>query len=256
MAEVLKETPIEGVALLKLNRPEVLNALSVPLRLELAAHIDELNLDPAVRAIVITGDEKAFAAGADLTELKKRTVRDAQTRESVAAWVALRACQKPVIAAVNGFAMGGGSELAFHCDIIIAGEGAKFGLPEVKVGIMPGAGGTQRLVRAVGKFKASLYLLTGDLIPAEVAYTMGIVSEVVPDDQVIPHALKIASKIASLPPLAVQAIKEAVGLGPDASLDTALALERKTFQLLFTTEDRDEGIAAFLEKRKPVFKGR
>ncbi|TZG24708.1 enoyl-CoA hydratase-related protein [Sphingomonas montanisoli] len=256
MAEVLKETPIEGVALLKLNRPEVLNALSVPLRLELAAHIDELNLDPAVRAIVITGDEKAFAAGADLTELKKRTVRDAQTRESVAAWVALRACTKPVIAAVNGFALGGGSELAFHCDIIIAGEGAKFGLPEVKVGIMPGAGGTQRLVRAVGKFKASRYLLTGDLIPAEVAYTMGIVSEVVPDDQVIPHALKIASKIAALPPLAVQAIKEAVGLGPDASLDTALALERKTFQLLFTTEDRDEGIAAFLEKRKPVFKGR
>jgi enoyl-CoA hydratase/carnithine racemase len=256
MAEVLKETPIEGVALLRLNRPEVLNALSVPLRLELAALIDELNLDPAIRAIVITGDEKAFAAGADLTELKKRTVRDAQTRESVAAWVALRACTKPVIAAVNGFALGGGSELAFHCDIIIAGEGAKFGLPEVKVGIMPGAGGTQRLVRAVGKFKASRYLLTGDLIPAEVAYVMGIVSEIVPDDQVVPHALKIASKIAALPPLAVQAIKEAVALGPDASLETALALERKTFQLLFTTEDRDEGIAAFLEKRKPVFKGR
>jgi enoyl-CoA hydratase/carnithine racemase len=256
MSEVLLEHPSEGVALLRLNRPEVLNALSIPVRLALAAFVDELSDDPAIRAIVITGDEKAFAAGADLTELRKRTVRDAQTKESVAAWVALRNCPKPLIAAVNGFALGGGSELAFHCDIIIAGEGAKFGLPEVKVGIMPGAGGTQRLVRAVGKFKASRYLLTGDFIPAAVASAMGIVSEVVPDAEVVPHALKLASKIAALPPLAVAALKEVIALGPDASLETALALERKTFQLLFTTEDRDEGIAAFLEKRKPVFKGR
>lgn len=254
--EVLVERPSDGVALLRLNRPEVLNALSVPVRLALAAHIDALSDDPGVRAIVITGDEKAFAAGADLVELRKRTVRDAQTKESVSAWVALRACAKPLIAAVNGFALGGGSELAFHCDIIVAGEGAKFGLPEVKVGIMPGAGGTQRFVRAVGKYKAARYLLTGDFMSAATASEMGIVSEVVPDADVVPHALKLAARIAGLPPLAVAALKEVIALGPEASLETALALERKTFQLLFTTEDREEGIAAFLEKRKPMFKGR
>jgi enoyl-CoA hydratase len=253
---VLLERPSEYVALLRLNRPEVLNALSVPVRLALAAHVDALEADDMVRVIVITGDEKAFAAGADLVELRKRTVRDASTKQSRAAWVALQGCTKPIIAAVNGFALGGGCELALHCDIIIAGEGAKFGLPEVKVGIMPGAGGTQRLLRAVGKFKASRYLLTGDFMSAATASEMGLVSEVVPDAEVLQHALKLASKIAAQPPLAVKALKEVIALGPDASLETALTLERQAFQLLFTTEDRDEGIAAFLEKRKPVFKGK
>lgn len=253
---VLLERPADHVALLRLNRPEVLNALSVPLRLELAEHLYALEADEDVRAIIITGDDKAFAAGADLAELQKRTAANAQTKESVAAWLALNACTKPVIAAVNGFALGGGCELALHCDIIIAGEGAKFGLPEVKVGIMPGAGGTQRLVRAAGKYKASRYLMTGDFMPASVASDIGIVSEVVPDADVLAHALKVASKIAAQAPLAVRALKEVVALGPDASLETALVLERKAFQLLFTTEDRDEGIAAFLEKRKPAFKGR
>ncbi len=256
MAEIIRENPASGVALLRINRPEVLNALSMSVRAELAGIVNELAADPAILAIVITGDEKAFAAGADLQELQKRTVHDSQFAASRAAWIALEACRKPIIAAVNGFALGGGCELAFHCDIIIAGESAKFGLPEVKVGIMPGAGGTQRLLRAAGLFKAARYLLTGDFIPAATASEMGIVSEVVPDADVVAHALKIASKIAALPPLAVDAIKEVIHLGADASLDTALVLERKAFQLLFATEDRDEGIKAFMEKRKPVFKGR
>ena len=156
---------------------------------------------------------------------------------------------------MHGFALGGGCELAFHCDIIIAGENARFGLPEVRLGIMPGAGGTQRLLRAAGHFKASRYLLTGDHIPAAVASEMGLVSEVVADAEVMPQALKIASRIAANPPLSVDAIKEVIRLGADASLETALVLERKAFQLLFATDDRNEGIAAFLEKRQTELQG-
>jgi enoyl-CoA hydratase/carnithine racemase len=256
MSEVLEEHPSEGVALLRINRPEVLNALSMSVRAALAASLTRLDADPAVRAIVITGDDRAFAAGADLVELKQRSVLDKAFRDSRVAWEAMEACRKPILAAVNGFALGGGCELALHCDIIIAGEGAKFGLPEVKVGIMPGAGGTQRLLRAAGKFKAMRYALTGDFIPAPEAFAMGIASEVVPDEAVLAHTLKIASKIAALAPLSVDAIKEALLLGQDAPLDAALVLERKAFQLLFASEDRAEGISAFLEKRKPIFKGR
>jgi enoyl-CoA hydratase/carnithine racemase len=256
MDEILREDVGEGVVLLRLNRPDALNALSLSLRVALAEHLDALDAAPAVRAIVITGDEKAFAAGADLLELRKRTVHDAQFKASRVAWVALEACQKPLIAAVNGYALGGGCELALHCDIIIAGESAKLGQPEVKVGIMPGAGGTQRFTRATGKYRGLRYLLTGDMIPAQTAFALGLVSEVVPDAEVLPHALKLAAKIAAMPPVAVASIKEVVGLGADAPLATALNLERKAFQLLFATEDREEGIAAFVEKRKPVFKGR
>jgi enoyl-CoA hydratase/carnithine racemase len=256
MAEVLEERPAKGVALLRINRPEALNALSMSVRATLGEMVTRLDADPDIRALVITGDEKAFAAGADLAELRKRTVHDTTFRSSRVAWEAMESCRKPIIAAVNGFALGGGCELALHCDIIIAGEGAMFGLPEVKVGIMPGAGGTQRLVRAAGKFQAMRYLLTGDFIPALAARAMGLVSEVLPDADVLAHALKIAGKIAALPPLSVDAIKEVVNLGADAPLEVALLLERKAFQLLFATEDRDEGIGAFLDKRKPVFKGR
>lgn len=253
---LLYEQPAEHVALLRLNRPNVLNALSIPLRMALAEKLYELEDDPGTRVIIITGNEKALAAGADLEELKERNVLNASTKESRVAWEALEACTKPIIAAVNGFALGGGCELALHCDIIIAGEGARFGLPEVKVGIMPGAGGTQRFLRAAGKFKASRYLLTGDFIPAALASEMGLVSEVVPDDEVIDHSLKLAGRISRLPPLSVAAIKEVVALGPDTSLQAALALERKAFHVLFGAEDRDEGISAFLEKRKPEFKGK
>ena len=254
--EIIVEHPEPGVAVIRINRPEVHNALNMPVRAELARQIALLDGDADVRAIVITGGEKVFAAGADLVELRARKLHDKAFRESRSAWEAIEACRVPIIAAVNGLALGGGCELALHCDIIIAGESANLGQPEVKLGIMPGAGGTQRFLRATGKFAAMRYLLTGDYIPAPVALAMGLISEVVPDAEVQAHALNLARKIAALPPLAVDAIKEAVELGADASLETGLVLERKSFQLLFGTEDRDEGIAAFLEKRKPSFKGR
>jgi enoyl-CoA hydratase len=255
MTEVILESPCPGVALLRLNRPEVLNALSLSVRALLAEHIQALGADDRVHAIVITGNDKAFAAGADLKELQKRTVFDAQFEASRVAWKALEECRKPIIAAVNGYALGGGCELALHCDIIIAGEGAKFGLPEVKVGIMPGASGTQRLQRAVGSYKASRYLLTGDFFDARTASDMGLVSEVVADAAVVTIAIELGAKIAKRAPLAVDAIKTVVKFGPDAALPTALVLERKCFQLLFASRDRDEGIAAMLEKREPQFTG-
>jgi len=254
--EILEERPANGIALLRLNRPDALNALSMSVRQSLAELVKRLDADREVRAIVITGNDKAFAAGADLVELKQRTVHDPAFRASRVAWEAMESCRKPILAAVNGVALGGGCELALHCDIVIAGRSARFGLPEVKVGIMPGAGGTQRLLRAAGKFKAMRYALTGDFIPAAEAVIMGLASEVVPDTEVLPHALELAAKIAALPPIAVDAIKEVILLGEDASLESALVLERKAFQLLFATEDRTEGMGAFLEKRQPVFKGR
>ena len=256
MAEVLLERPSEHVALVKLNRPEVRNALNMATRRQLADHFTALGSDPTVRAIVVTGDTQAFAAGADLTEMAEASPVDMMLRNVQRFWVPIASCPKPVIAAVNGFALGGGCELAMHCDIIIAGTGAKFGLPEVRVGIMPGAGGTQRLTRAVGKFQAMRMIMTGAMISADEALRMGLASEVVPDDDVLPTALKTASHIASLPPLSVMSIKEVVLAGQEASLETALMLERKAMHLLFASKDQKEGMAAFLAKRKPSFEGR
>jgi enoyl-CoA hydratase len=255
MTEVLREQPSDGVALLRINRPERLNALSMSVRDTLAVHFREITADPSIRCVVVTGDEKAFAAGADVVELAKRTPIDEAFARSRVAWTAIESCPKPIIAAINGFALGGGCELAMHCDIIIAGESAKLGQPEVKLGIMPGAGGTQRFLRAVGKFAAMRWLLTGDILSAAEAKTMGLVSEVVADAEVMPHALALAAKLAALPPLAVMAIKESVINGADAPLAAGLLLERKAFQLLFASKDRDEGISAFLERRKPQFRG-
>jgi enoyl-CoA hydratase len=170
-------------------------------------------------------------------------------------WSAIADCPVPVIAAVNGFALGGGLELAMHADVIIAGRGARFGQPEVKVGIMPGAGGTQRLTRAVGKFRAMLLCLTGEIISADEAFSMGLTSIVTDDEDVLPRAMKLADLIAGMPPIAVAHINELILIGPDAPLATALALERKAVQLLFATDDKREGMQAFLEKRKPTFTG-
>ncbi|HEY6515515.1 MAG TPA: enoyl-CoA hydratase-related protein [Steroidobacteraceae bacterium] len=256
MAVVLLERPGPGVALLRLNRPDRLNALNMAVRESLAAHFTELASDEAVRCVVLTGDEKAFAAGADVAELAQRSPTDEAFAKSRAAWAAVERYRRPIIAAVNGFALGGGCELALHCDIIIAGEGAKLGQPEVKLGIMPGAGGTQRFLRAAGKFSAMRWLLTGDLLSASQAQQLGLVSEVLPDGEVLKHALQLAARIAALPPLAVAAIKDAVLRGADLPLDAALRLEGQSFQQLFTSEDRAEGMRAFLEKRKPEFKGR
>jgi enoyl-CoA hydratase len=175
---------------------------------------------------------------------------------SLVAWRALEACGKPLIAAIRGYALGGGLELAMHCDILIAGESARIGQPEVKVGIMPGAGGVQRFLRATGKAKAMRWLLTGDMITAQEGLDAGLLSEVVPDADVLDHSLELASRIAALPPLAVASIKENILLGADAPLPVALQFERKAFQLLFATEDKTEGVNAFLERRPPEFKGR
>ena len=244
------------VAIVRITRPEVLNALNLATRKALAATFAELQDDPEVRCIVLTGDEKAFAAGADLKEMVDADAVEIAKRRTERYWQAIARTPQPVIAAVQGYALGGGLELAMICDIIVAGENAQLGQPEVRVGIMPGAGGTQRLTRAVGKFHAMRLCLTGRPISGREAYEIGLVSLVVPDDEVMATALKMASDIARLPPLAVTSIKEAILQGENASLDAGLALERKAFQLLFASEDRREGMNAFIEKRKPQFKGK
>lgn len=256
MSEVLLEHPAEDIALLRINRPEVRNALNLPVREQLAEHFSALGSDETTRCIIITGYEKAFAAGADIRDMVERTPVEIMARHAEQLWLPIASCPKPVIAAVNGYAWGGGCELAMHADIIIAGESASFAQPEVRVGIMPGAGGTQRLTRAVGKFQAMKMLLTGQPVTARDAFAIGLVSEVVADADVLQKAIELAKVIASMPPVAVRQIKEAVLAGQDASLETALLLERKAFQLLFATADQKEGMRAFLEKRKAEFRGR
>jgi enoyl-CoA hydratase len=256
MSEVVREQLSDGIVVVRLNRPEVRNALNLAVRQQLADHFAELGHDAATRCIIITGGEKVFAGGADIRDMVDRTPADLIARRSERLWAPIASCPKPVIAAVNGYAFGGGCEMAMMADIIVAGEGATFSQPEVRVGIMPGAGGTQRLTRAVGKFRAMRMLLTGEPVTARDALAMGLVSDVVPDGDVLDAAVRIAKTIAAMPPLAILQIKEAVLAGQDASLETAIVLERKAFQLLFSTEDQKEGMRAFLEKRKPEFHGR
>jgi enoyl-CoA hydratase len=253
---VVVEKPADGVVLLRLNRPDALNALNMDLRRRLTDLIRDLSEDEDVRCIVITGNEKAFMAGADIKEMSDKGTVDVTRMNVRRMWAVVADCPKPVIAAVNGFALGGGCELAMHADIIVAGEGATFGQPEIRVGIMPGGGGTQRLPRAVGKFKAMKMMLTGEPVSGREAFDMGLASEVVEDAQVLPRALEIANKIAAMPPLAVRRIKEAVLAGQDASLAAGLMLERRAFDTLFDTEDQKEGMKAFAEKRKPEYKGK
>jgi len=255
MDEVLVERPAPGVALVRINRPEARNALNQEVRQQLAAQFTALGQDPEVRAIVLTGGDKYFAAGADIRAMAEAGAIEMMLRQTQRLWQAIASCPKPVIAAVNGYAWGGGCELAMHADIIVAGESATFCQPEVKVGIMPGAGGTQRLARAVGKFRAMRMVLTGQPVAARDALEMGLASEVVADDRVQEHALELAVEIAGLPPLAIMQIKEVLIAGQDASLETALMLERKAFQLLFASSDQKEGMQAFLDKRKPIFEG-
>ena len=254
--EVLVERPEPGVALVRLNRPEATNALSLTLQAQLSQAFTELAADDAVRCIVLTGGDQVFAAGGDIKGLQEAGPIEIMQRHTERVWAPIEQCPKPIIAAVCGYAFGGGAELAMHCDIIIAGEGASFAQPEIRIGIMPGIGGTQRLVRAVGKFNAMRMLLTGKPVKAEEARLMGLVSQVVPDAEVLTEALAMAHTIAAMPPLAAMQIKEVVLAGMDASLDTALMLERKANQLLFATRDQKEGMQAFVAKRKPKFEGR
>jgi enoyl-CoA hydratase len=253
---VLLERPAEAVVLVRINRPEARNALNLEVRKLLSRYLTELSEDSTTRAVVITGNEKAFAAGADIKEMADLGTIEALQRGIHRLWQAIGSCRKPVIAAVSGYALGGGCELAMTCDIIVAGESASFGQPEVKIGILPGGGGTQRLTRAVGKYKAMKYVLTGELFSAREALDMGLVSEVVPDPEVEGRAIDLARQLAVLPPLAVQLAKEAVLAGMDAPLTSALALEAKSLQILFSSHDQKEGMRAFIEKRKPKFEGR
>ena len=253
---VLLERPADGVGLIRINRPDARNALNMEVRRLLAQHMTELGEDDATRCVIVTGNEKSFAAGADIKEMAGAGTVDMMLRNTLKLWRTIAGCPKPVIAAVNGFALGGGCELAMTCDIIIAGESARFGQPEVKIGIIPGGGGTQRLTRAVGKYKAMKICLTGDLFSAKEASEMGLVSEVVPDAEVEKRAIAMAQQIAELAPLAVQQIKEVILAGQDASLDAGLKLESKAILLLFSTQDQKEGMAAFIEKRKAKFQGR
>jgi enoyl-CoA hydratase len=246
----------EYVALIRLNRPKELNALNLQLMTELRDTLQELDNDDKVRAIIITGNEKAFAAGADIKQMAGRTAIDMLQIDQFSIWDGIRRTRKPIIAAVSGFALGGGCELTMLCDMIIASETAKFGQPEIKIGVMPGAGGTQRLTRAVGKARAMEMVLTGKFISAEEAYQFGLVNKVVPVELYLQEAVKLAKEIAQMSPIAVQLAKEAVNKSYDSSLQEGLYFERKNFYMLFASEDQKEGMNAFIEKRAPVFKGK
>lgn len=252
---VLLEYPAPGVARLRLNRPQALNALNLEMRRQLARHFHAVAEQRDIRVVVLCSAGRAFAAGADLVELADCGSIELMQRQVHKLWQAIADCPQPVIAAVAGYALGGGCELAMHADIIVAAESAQFGQPEVKVGVMPGAGGTQRLLRAVGKFRALKLLLTGESLGAAEALAMGLVSEVAADEALETRALELAMQIAALPPLAVAQIKEVVLAGADAPLATALMLERKAYQLLFSSRDQQEGMRAFLDKRAAVFRG-
>ena len=254
--EVVVTEPKDGIAVVRIDRPDVLNALNMKTRSMLADAFIELSGRADIRAIVMTGGPKVFAAGADVNEIATATPTEMLLRRTQRYWDPIAACPHPIVAGVNGFALGGGLELAMHADIIVVGENAKLGQPEIRIGVMPGAGGSQRLVAAVGKFRAFKLLLTGRPVSGAEAADMGLASEVVGDDQVQDRAMELARDLARMPPLAAQLIKEAVLAGQDAPLHVGLAFERRSFQVLFDTEDKREGITAFAEKRHPTFKGR
>jgi enoyl-CoA hydratase len=243
-------------ALVRLNRPKQLNALNGAVMDALCTALEELDRDEAVRAIVVTGNERAFAAGADIGEMANATPIDMLVTNRIGQWDRIRKVSTPVIAAVNGWALGGGCELAMTLDLIVAGEGAKFGQPEISIGVIPGAGGTQRLTRAIGKSKAMKMILTGEPITAREAEAAGLVAQVTQDELVVEDALALAATIATKSPIALRLAKEAVNAAYEMSLTDALAHERRLFYLLFSSEDQKEGMAAFLEKRSPDFTGR
>ncbi|HXG01589.1 MAG TPA: enoyl-CoA hydratase-related protein [Bacteroidota bacterium] len=249
-------TKQEGYAVVQLNRPEVLNALNIKLMEELVDALEGLDRDETVRCIVLTGNEKAFAAGADIKEMADASAVEMLLRDQFARWDRIRKLKKPLIAAVSGFALGGGCELVMSCDMVVASETAKFGQPEINIGVMPGAGGTQRLTRAVGKVKAMEMILTGRMISADEALRWGLINKVVPVEYYLEEAKAWAKEIAQKPPVAIRLAKEAVLKSFDTTIEGGLEFERKNFYLLFASEDQKEGMKAFVEKRKPEWKGR
>jgi len=256
MAEFVRVATQGRVGVITIDRPERRNALNLQVKREIVDGMQTLAADAAVAAIVITGAGGFFVAGTDIAEMAQMTPNDHLRLDTDRVFHVLRASPKPVIAAVEGYALGGGCELALACDIIVAADDARFGQPEIRVGIMPGAGGTQRLLRSAGRYKTLLWALTGDTIAAGAALHANLVSELVPKGQALPRGIAIAEQIATMPPLAVQAIRDVVRLGADVPLDTALSLERRYFERLFDTEDQKEGMRAFLDKRSAVYQGR
>ena len=244
------------VGLVRLNRPNALNALNAQLIDELSTALDAFEADEGIGCIVITGSEKAFAAGADIKEMQSKTYMSAFKEDFIAAWDAVARFRKPIIAAVSGFALGGGCELAMMCDIIIASETAKFGQPEIKLGVIPGIGGTQRLVRAIGKSKAMEMILTGRMMDAAEAERAGLVARVVPTASLMDEAMAMARTIAAMPLPAVLAAKDAIGRAFETSLSEGVRHEKAAFYALFATQDKKEGMAAFVEKRPPRFQHR
>lgn len=245
-----------GIALIQLYRPKELNALNPQLMQEVRDTLQQFDKNDTVKVIIITGNDQAFAAGADIKQMADKSAIDMQVMDQFSTWDQIRRTKKPIIAAVSGFALGGGCEFAMTCDMIIASETARFGQPEIKIGTMPGAGGTQRLTKAVGKAKAMELILTGRFLSAQEAHFYGLVNKVVPVEMYMHEAVELAKEIAQMSTIAVQLAKEAVNRSFETQLDEGLMFERKNFYLTFASEDQKEGMKAFIEKRKPVYKGK
>ena len=253
---ILVETK-DAVGLITLNRPEALNALNKALMDELTLALDAFEADGSIRCIVLTGSQKAFAAGADIKEMQNKSYMDVYGEDFITAnWERVTRCRKPVVAAVAGFALGGGCELAMMCDFILCADNAKFGQPEIKLGVMPGAGGTQRLTRFIGKSKAMEMCLTGRMMDAAEAERSGLVSRVVPLAELLDEALKVAGQIAAMSGPIVMMTRESVNRAYETTLAEGVRFERRLFHSMFATEDQKEGMAAFIEKRPPAFKNR
>jgi len=255
MDELVLKEQHGPVALVRLNRPAVLNALNGALMDQLVAVLTELDQETAVRTVVLTGSDRAFAAGADIAEMQEASAPEMLRSRQLTRWEAIRRFSKPLIGAVSGWALGGGMELALCCDLLVASETARFGQPEIKIGVMPGAGGTQRLTRIVGKARAMEMVLTGRHLTAEEACAWGLVNRVVPREHYLVEALRWAAELAEGPPVALALAKESVLFSLDSTVETGLLHERRLFALLFATEDQKEGMRAFAEKRSPRFEG-
>ncbi len=250
-------TEVRGpIGIARLNRPDKLNALNIATMARLVEALEAFDANPDIRCMLVTGSERAFAAGADITEMAEASMVEMYQRNQFARWERIRRVSKPIVAAVSGFVLGGGCELMMNCDIIIASETARFGQPEINLGIMPGAGGTQRLTRAVGKARAMDLILTGRMISAREALAWGLVSRVVPAENFFEEALSVCHELCSKSPLALRLAKESVLKAFEMTLSEGLEYERKLFYMLFATDDQKEGMRAFLEKRVPVFAGR
>jgi len=256
MGELVESSRDGHVALLRLNRPGARNALSPELMEELAGELERLDLDPEARCVVVAGSDDVFAAGADIKAMAERSFEEALRHPAASFWRRLAAIKTPLIAAVSGYALGGGCELALACDMIVASETAVFGQPEIRLGIIPGGGGTQRLARVLGKQRAMEYVLTGQRFDAATAQQLGLVNEVVGKDRWLAEAMALAATVAERPPIAARLGKQAVLAAEETALSAGLETERRLYELAMATEDRVEGMRAFLDKREPKFEGR